>query len=329
MSATTNAPVTEQCNGSAGRIGSGGAKEAGKPPLAGHFVRKGLPRRLRGKADFEALAEAFGIEHVAGIRSFRAHCIGHDGDGLNCHYWLDEDDHVVAHCFSRGCSMNVISDAARRLLDEGRRLPRSTAIVGAASTFTPPSREWIERVTDRLRHDESDDLARKLDARGWSARRGQLADLGVGYATDGDLLTIGVSPIGARPALTFIESDMRMRVCGVTRYRPDAEPTYRKRAIGKRGLWLPGGRMPADDVVFVFEGGNDAADAALAGLPAIGAPSATIWRREWSGLFVGRRLVTVVFDADDVGREGAERVVASLRAAGVKAAALDPQAVWS
>lgn len=86
---------------------------------------------------------------------------------------------------------------------------------------------------------------------------------------------------------------------------------------------LPSKVMP--EFVVVAESAWDALCAESFGHPAVGAPGAGIWREDWSSQLVrqGVREAGVTFDCDSAGRSGGASVVASLRAAGVDAWAVD------
>jgi AAA domain/Toprim-like len=76
--------------------------------------------------------------------------------------------------------------------------------------------------------------------------------------------------------------------------------------------------------LWLLEGEPDTVRACSLGLTAIGIPGTGGWRDEWAARFTGRRWqVYVCFDCDPVGREAAERVAASLTAAGVDARIID------
>lgn len=93
-----------------------------------------------------------------------------------------------------------------------------------------------------------------------------------------------------------------------------------------RTRWLYEPEQRTDDLVLVCEASMDAlAVLSQTGLRVAAAPSASVWRDEWSGQLraSGVRRAAVVYDADDAGRKGAEVAERSLRAAGIAAWRID------
>lgn len=133
-------------------------------------------------------------------------------------------------------------------------------------------------------------IARLGEVRGWTERG--IVRCGIGW--DGE-------------RLTFPIRDHRLKIVGLVRYKPGANP---------KTLALPGSRrelFPAPEVtsrrepLFLVEGEPDAVAVWSLGLQAAGIPGAGSWRPTWSGRLAGRRIVMLA-DCDPQGRQLAEKV---------------------
>lgn len=119
--------------------------------------------------------------------------------------------------------------------------------------------------------------------------------------------------------VVFPVYDVEGRLVGLVRYKPGRKP--KTMAVGDRHLW-PAPESVEASHVWLVEGEPDMLSAAEIGLDAIAVPGVAIWKQDWELRFVGKR-VTVCFDCDSEGREGALKRAESLRSAGVDVRVVD------
>jgi Toprim-like len=102
---------------------------------------------------------------------------------------------------------------------------------------------------------------------------------------------------------------------GSVRYMPGASNGQIKALAVKgstRDLW-PDPATITGPVIYVVEGEPDAVTAAHIGLPAVGVPGAAKWRPEWGErIAAGRARVVVITDADEPGRNAAQKWAAAI-----------------
>ncbi len=136
-------------------------------------------------------------------------------------------------------------------------------------------------------------LARLKAAKGWDAET--LARLGVGW--NGQRLLIPIR-------------DEAGVLVNVMQYAATKRPKMLAVGGRPRGLFPAPESVPGD-LVWLLEGEGDAITAHTIGLPGVGVPGTQGWRDEWAARLKGR-MVVVCFDADKVGRAGAQGVARSL-----------------
>lgn len=106
---------------------------------------------------------------------------------------------------------------------------------------------------------------------------------------------------------------------------------YKQPAGWRQRLFNPDALKPTPNEVVVTEGEFDCMIARQLGYAAVGVPGATQWQESWNTNFDGVKRIWVVFDNDDGGRNGAEKIQESLgprvKVANIPAApgALDPE----
>jgi hypothetical protein len=158
-------------------------------------------------------------------------------------------------------------------------------------------------------------IARICRARGW--RYAAMRELEVGIEVR---VVDGTTRLGR---LTIPIRDARGELHGVLRYRLPWR-TFGAKMISASGTRLglvPHPARERSSLVLLVEGPADALAARSHGLPAIAVPGADAWRAEWAELLAGRQ-VTVLMDADEVGRKAARRIHEDLRG-GADAVVLD------
>jgi hypothetical protein len=102
-------------------------------------------------------------------------------------------------------------------------------------------------------------------------------------------------------------------------------PKMKALAGAKRALYPDPAMVPPNgSIIVICEGEPDAVAARSADLDAYGVPGAPNWQHDWAESFRGAH-VAVIFDCDEAGRNGAQKVAASLSgiAASVKIIDLD------
>ena len=97
------------------------------------------------------------------------------------------------------------------------------------------------------------------------------------------------------------------------RYRNfDSEPKYIWDKAGEPGVHLFHVRATRKEKLWLTEGEFDAMILSQMGFPAISIPGAKLFKNEWRYLFAYCRQLTVVFDGDQAGLEGTQRVAGIL-----------------
>jgi hypothetical protein len=226
-----------------------------------------------------------------------------------------DDGRVLLHCH-RGCTNDDICAGLGLTLADlfprngnGNSLPPLTT---AKDVAPPPAEEEVSAAHAALREDP-DTLANLIIQRKWSLATIMRMQLGLG---DNGSVVIPFRAIGGE----LLASE---------RYVP---PWIRGNGLKmiaagggrQRQLLLPPGGVPDDGAVFIVEGFNDAIAALSAGVPTIGAPSAT-----WSERFTETlraadvHCAYVIGDCDAPGRTFAQKAAESLRRAGIDARAID------
>ncbi len=141
-------------------------------------------------------------------------------------------------------------------------------------------------------------IARLARERGWAQQT--IRELGLGL--DRGRITI---PVRNAPG----------QLEGLLRYHPHpaaGQPKIRAARGSRRGL-APHPAAEASGHILLVEGEPDMIAARSRGLAAIAVPGAGIWQPEWTQQLAGRQ-VTILPDADPVGRHGARHIAASLQA---------------
>ncbi len=221
------------------------------------------------------------------------------------------DGRILVHCHA-GCSTGEI--CAARSIEEAELFPEQQ------HDYAPQS----PRKSVRLTVTEADVARFSDNLRGNTKAQERLAELRgwTGEATE--LLGLGLD--GGR--IVFPVRDSVGTLVSVERYAPNPE----QRSVGPKMLAAPGSRrdlFPAPETVEVgagwlllLEGRSDPVRATSLGLPAVGVPSVSGWRREWAPRFAGLRVV-VCFDSDGPGRKAAQRVAADLVGVAAEVRVLD------
>ncbi len=190
---------------------------------------------------------------------------------------------------------------ARELLDTPNRPTKTTAGTPAAPRHRPTDRapftitnrdviRWHEKLSRRPSL-----IARLDEQRGWKQETIRALGLGV----DRSRITIPIR--NARGSLR-----------GLLRYQP--EPTSRPKMLatpGSRLGLIPHPAGEASERILLVEGPPDMIAARSHGLPAIAVPGDHAWQPAWARLLAGRR-VTIVMDADQQGRDAAQRIARDL-----------------
>lgn len=260
-----------------------------------------------------------------GSNAWVAYCPSHEDRVASLSVGIGREGQILVHCHT-GCAPDRIVAAAdctlAELYPEDRaplftepgvlRVPAPRAD-RTGSSFLPRARPVVPVVTEftvtrfhaqllaRPRI-----LARLREVKGWSPET--VGDLGLGW--DGQRITFPVrAPGGA--------------LLGLLRYLPGGEPKMLATRGAPRELWPPPESMPKGPLVLV-EGEPDAVSARVLGLQAVALPGAAKWRETWAERLTGRLLV-VVSDCDEPGRQAAHRIAAELAGrADVRIVDIDP-----
>ena len=245
-----------------------------------------------------------------GHEQISACCPAHDDRRPSLSVGLGGDGKVLFYCHA-GCSHIEIREVlGLGNSDPFHSMPRDRTRSGRTESRSPlPSLELLTAARMRLSADEA--MIERLEAeRGW--RLGVVLAYGLGLDADSRI----VIPV----------HDVAGELLTVEHYRPfgggDVPKSIAMRGRG-RELLLPPSRLLAD--VFVCEGLSDAIAATSAGLCAVGAPSATIWKPSYSELLAANNVTRayLIGDCDEAGRGFTAAVAESLAHVGIEALPVD------
>ncbi len=124
-------------------------------------------------------------------------------------------------------------------------------------------------------------------------------------------------------AIPYFDAQGRLRATRYRHLRPDEERKHKYESEVGAPRHLYGVHLVHEPVVYLCEGEFDALILRQIGLPAIGVPGASSWKRQWRWLFRDCDLVVVIFDIDSPrkrpdgtefrpGQEGSRKVVGQL-----------------
>lgn len=217
---------------------------------------------------------------------------------------------IVLKCFA-GCSVDRV--CAKLGITAGDLFFEQREVAPEARAKAPPAPlEWneeLEGARRRLLGDPS--LLRALEARrAWTA--GAMVAWRLGIDERGYILV----PHFSGAELLTVE---RFDALGLH----DGAKTLAMKGRPRRLLVRPSGVLARE--IFVCEGVGDTIAAASAGLCAVGAPSAEIWKPGFAAFLAekGVHEAHVVGDCDEAGRRFAARASESLREAGIEADVID------
>jgi Toprim-like len=196
-----------------------------------------------------------------------------------------------------------------------RRLTAAPPAGQESRRESPPQPRGSLAVDERQLSEATATLARLLwpprvlrdeQQRVWS--RATLIELGCGWERGRVLIPIRNGDGGLR---------------GVLRYAPTHDRAPKMLAApGTRLGLIPHPAAAPSGWVLLVEGPPDMISARSRGLPALAVPGDDAWEPEWARLLAGRP-VSIAFDCDQAGREGAGRIAADLKAAGVRGTIID------
>ena len=127
---------------------------------------------------------------------------------------------------------------------------------------------------------------------------------------------IGIESVDPRPS-KMVKEDAIAKMSA----REKDGKVVSKRSYGRRGLYPSPAVASAvcslrdsetDGYIVLCEGAIDAVSLISLGIPAVGYPSASIWRDEWASRFEGFEQVIVLGDSDTAGRNAITKVATSL-----------------
>jgi DNA primase len=174
--------------------------------------------------------------------------------------------------------------------------PRPGLKIGKREIGDADVAQWVTGLAERPTL-----VGRICRARGWQYAAMRKLELGIEVRIEDGTERLGRLTIPVRNA----DGELR----GVLRYRLPWRSfgTKMVTASGTRlGLIPHPAREPSTHVILV-EGPPDAIAARSHGLPAIAVPGTDAWKPDWAALLAGRT-VTVIMDADRVGRAAAARI---------------------
>ena len=197
------------------------------------------------------------------------------------------------------------------------RTPRQSASEHPRSNPRPAAlAPMAGRVLAVTEHDIADWAAR-LDRDGRLIRRLAIER---GWATS-TIRDLQLGQDGAR--ITIPVRDRGGTLRGVLRYDPfGCRDPKMLAAPGTRLGLIPHPAREASARVILVEGPPDMIAARSCGVPAIAIPGTSAWQPSWAPLLAGRH-VTIVMDCDPPGRQAADQIGASLRAAAIAADVID------